>query len=59
MQMSSVSKPCAYKLVQKLNGELRQKKFITISGRISRQYFRERIYGLNQNKKGASEDASI
>ena len=41
-----VSKPCAYKLVQKLNGELKQKNFITISGRISRQYFQERVYGL-------------
>jgi len=40
-----VSKPCAYKLVQKLNGELKQKNFITIAGRISRQYFHERVYG--------------
>ena len=40
-----VSKPCAYKLVQRLNGELKQKNFITISGRISRQYFQERVYG--------------
>jgi len=40
-----VSKPCAYKLVQKLNGELKQKNFITIAGRISRQYFQERVYG--------------
>ena len=41
-----VSKPCAYKLVQRLNGELKQKNFITISGRISRQYFQERVYGF-------------
>lgn len=41
-----ISKPCAYKLVQKLNGELKQKNFITISGRISKQYFQERVYGL-------------
>jgi len=41
-----VSKPCAYKLVQKLNGELKQKNFITIAGRISKQYFQERVYGL-------------
>ena len=40
-----VSKPCAYKLVQRLNGELRQKNYITIAGRISRQYFQERVYG--------------
>ena len=43
-----VSKPCAYKLVQKLNAELKQKNFITIAGRISKQYFQERVYGLKQ-----------
>ena len=42
-----ISKLCAYKLVQRLNGELKQKNFITIAGRISRQYFQERVYGLN------------
>jgi len=41
-----VSKPYAYKLVQKLNEELKRKNFITISGRVSRRYFQERIYGL-------------
>ena len=46
-----VSKPYAYKLVQKLNEELKQKNFITISGRISRQYFQERVYGLKPNRK--------
>ena len=46
-----ISKPCAYKLVQKLNGELKQKNFVTISGRISRQYFQERVYGLNKAGK--------
>ena len=40
-----VSKPCAYKLVQRLNGELRQKNYITIARRNSRQYFQERVYG--------------
>ena len=55
-----VSKPCAYKLVQKLNGELKSKNFITISGRISRQYFQERVYGLKpKDRKGASENAGI
>ena len=39
-----VSKPYAYKLVRKLNQELEQKGFITISGRVSREYYREKIY---------------
>ena len=46
-----VSKPYAYKLVQKLNEELKQKNYITVSGRISKQYFRERIYGLRAEKE--------
>ena len=46
-----VSKPYAYKLIQKLNDELKQKNFITISGRISKQYFNERIYGLQAKKE--------
>jgi predicted transcriptional regulator len=45
-----VSKAYAYKLIQKLNGELKQKNFITIAGRVSRKYFQERIYGTKADK---------
>ena len=47
-----VSKPYAYKLVRKLNGELEKRGFITISGRVSREYYREKIYcaGVNSGK---------
>ena len=55
-----VSKPYAYKLVQKLNDELKQKGFITISGRVSRQYYQEKIYGLQSEKgKGAWDYAGL
>ena len=40
-----ISKPYAYKLVQKLNAELKKKGYLTISGRVSRQYYHEKIYG--------------
>jgi hypothetical protein len=40
-----VSKPYAYKLVRKMNSELKEKGFITISGRVSRKYYREKVYG--------------
>jgi len=46
-----VSKPYAYKLIQKLNEELKRKNFITISGRVSKRYFQERIYGLRAEKE--------
>ena len=44
-QELSVSKPYAYKLIRQLNEELKEKGFITISGRVNRQYFYERLYG--------------
>ena len=34
-----VSKSYAYKIVQKLNDELKAQGFITISGRVNKQYF--------------------
>ena len=44
-QELSVSKPYAYKLIKKLNDELKEQGFITIAGRVNRQYFQERFYG--------------
>ena len=47
-QEVSVSKPYAYKLIRQLNEELKAKGFITISGRVNRQYFYERFYGAGK-----------
>ncbi len=38
-----ISKSYAYKIVQKLNADLRAKGFLTISGRINRKYFLEKF----------------
>lgn len=46
-----VSKPYAYKLMQKLNKELAEKGFLVINGRISRKYFEEQIYGMSAGKE--------
>ncbi len=43
-----VSKPYAYKLVREMNEELRKKGFITIAGRVSREYFKEKFYGFHK-----------
>ena len=32
----------------RLNDELKAKGFVTIAGRINRQYFNERVYGLGK-----------
>lgn len=39
-----VSVPYAYKLIRKLNEELKQTGCITISGRIDRKFFHEKFY---------------
>lgn len=47
-----VSKSYAYKIVQRLNNELKEKGFITISGRLNKQYFMERVcYGAKQKER--------
>lgn len=45
-----ISKPYAYELVREMNEELKQKGFLTISGRVSRRYFEEKFYGLRENQ---------
>ena len=46
--MLQVSKSLAYKLVQKLNDELKEKGYLTVSGRVSRKYLEERFYGIEK-----------
>lgn len=48
-----VSVPYAYKIIRKLNDELKAKGFITIAGRVNRQYFNERLYGAERNEGNA------
>lgn len=51
-QELNVSKPYAYKLIRQLNEELKAKGFITIAGRVNRQYFYERLYGAGKGERG-------
>jgi len=44
-----VSKPYAYKLIRKLNEELKKKGCITIAGRVDRKYFSEKFHGAHVN----------
>ena len=43
-----ISKPYAYKLMREMNNELKKKGFMTIAGRVSRQYYEEKFYGMKQ-----------
>lgn len=47
-----ISKSHAYKIVRKLNDELKEKGFLTIAGRVNKQYFLEKTcYGAVENKE--------
>ncbi len=51
-QELGISKSYAYKILQKLNAELKEKGFITISGRVNKQYFIERTcYGATKKER--------
>jgi len=46
-----VSMATAYKLIRTLNSDLRMMGFITINGRVSRQYFYEKLYGNDAERR--------
>jgi len=47
-----VSKSYAYKLVKKLNGELKDMGYLTVAGRVSKKYFMEKVcYGEHKVKE--------
>lgn len=48
MEDLQISRPMAYKLMKEMNDELREKGFIVISGRVPRQYYMERFYGMEK-----------
>ena len=51
-QELGISKSYAYKIVQKRNAELKEKGFMTISGRVNKQYFMERTcYGATKKER--------
>lgn len=47
-----VSVATAYRIIQRLNRELNNKGFITMRGKVSRQYFGERFYDADKIQKG-------
>lgn len=50
-QELGISKSYAYKIVRKLNAELKAKGYLTITGRVSRQYFMEKVcYGIRKEE---------
>ena len=46
-----VSISYAYRLIRQLNAELREKGYMTIAGRVNRQFFKERLYSTSDQKE--------
>ena len=49
-QELGISKSHAYKVIHQLNTELKEKGYLTISGRVNRAFFMEKFY-YNMGKK--------
>lgn len=46
MAMLMISKSHAYKIIRELNRDLEAKGYMTITGKVSCQYFDEKFYGM-------------
>ncbi len=55
-QVLETSTSFAYQIIRQLNKELDEMGYMTVSGRVNRQYFYERIY---QGEKGGGVDARL
>ena len=57
-EMLCVSESKAYSTVRDLNKELEDKGYLIIPGRVSRKYFEERFYGVEQDTVKEERHAS-
>ena len=51
-QELGISKSYAYKVVQRLNAELKEKGYLTISGRVNRKFFTEKFCYDREERSG-------
>ena len=55
-QIKEISVTYAYKIIKQLNEELDAKGYITITGRVNREYFNERVYTVKAPEKKEGEN---
>lgn len=55
-EIMEISVPYAYKIIKQLNEELDAKGYITITGRVNREYFNERVYTVKAPEKKEGEN---
>lgn len=46
-----ISKSLAYRMIHQWNEELKKKGYTTVIGRVSRQYYHEKAYGMSGEGK--------
>ena len=51
-EMLGISVGHAYKLIRKMNEELKEEGFLVIAGKVHRRYFEKRWYGLREGGEG-------
>ena len=44
-----VSQSMGYRIIRRLNDELKENGYITVAGSVSRKYYEERIYGYSEH----------
>ena len=59
METLEVSESSAYRIIKNLNSELKKKGYLVLPGKVSRKYFNERFYGLDNPEEGGNTDGSI
>lgn len=57
-QILGVSKSYAYKVIKEMNSELQRQGFHTIAGRVSKQYFFEKVNYMPQAER-SSKNGSL
>lgn len=55
----SVSKSCAYKIMHKLNEELKTNGFYTVAGKVSRSILKKNFMECSQKKKESDKNGCI
>lgn len=49
MEILGVGRSKAYEIIKKLNGELADQGYFTVGGKVSKKYFDQRFYGMEDH----------
>lgn len=55
-ELLGISRSESYRIIKKLNDDLKEKGFIVLSGRVSRKYLEEMIYGYPTDTEDKEEN---